>query len=196
MSDTGILAANTSVLARLRALQEQPEATNPTSVKKGGSNGVSVTISKKDARKNDRKTTKKAQEKLSAFCKCFTRGYELEVTREVDIDEVGVLEYQDKDQKIACPLTVMQYLIDNDELHSSSDESGAKCFCEDEYGPISDFPMQLEQLAAKFLEGAKLAREAGIDKVKCGDEADESELTTEDGDVEPEDEDDESEDDE
>jgi hypothetical protein len=140
---------------------------------------ISKNTASKLARKATRKITQTAEDRLLDFCKSFERGYELEHTREIDNDEPGVIMFNEGGVRFACPISSVQYLLENEELHDTNEESDVKCFSEDEYGPIAHFAEQLERLAAKLIEGAKLARAAGIQNVKEGahsdDEEDESE---------------------
>ena len=142
--------------------------------KKRSSLAVSKTIAKETTKNDTKNSQRNAMTALGLWCKSFSRGYEFEATDEVGSDEIGVMCVKNESGLIACPLTVVQYLIENDEIHSVNEESDVKMFCESEYGPISSFPDQLDKFAALFAEGAKLARAAGVQDVKDGGDEDDS----------------------
>jgi hypothetical protein len=87
------------------------------------------------------------------------RDNEVPYTDTIPDNELGTLYWRVPDGRtIGCPLNGMQFLIDNDFNEC------IQHLLEEEYGPISEFPERLEELAEKFLEGARLAREANIHK--------------------------------
>jgi hypothetical protein len=117
----------------------------------------------------------------------FRRDYELEASLEFDQDTVGIIGYMEAGKFLACPLSTVQSLLEDDEI-DMVDDSPIKSFCESEYGKISEFPLQCERLARKLMEIAELARAAGFSDIK---EIQKIESEDEDEDEENEDEDEE-----
>ncbi|KAJ1465302.1 hypothetical protein T484DRAFT_1757516 [Baffinella frigidus] len=75
--------------------------------------------------------------------------------------ETGTIHWKGTNgETVGCPMTGLQFLMEN------GFPAEAKESIESQYGPISQFPERLEELADRLLYGAKLAREAGIHKTK------------------------------
>ena len=112
----------------------------------------------------------KSQEPLADWLSCFEREAGIESPDQIGEDEVGTIIFTRSDRRFCCCFTAIGRLLDNEEITSSDSSSTMKEMVESEFGPISEFPVRLEELAAMLLEGAKLARDAGIDKIKEWDE--------------------------
>jgi hypothetical protein len=131
----------------------------------------------------------KSRKKLLDALTPFRRDYELEASLEVDQDSVGIIGYMEAGKFLACPLSTIQSLLEDDEI-DMVDDSDIKSFSECEYGKISDFPMQCERLARKLIEVAELARAAGFADIKSStldvEDEDEDEENEDDDEEEPE----------
>jgi uncharacterized Zn finger protein (UPF0148 family) len=123
----------------------------------------------KKAEKADRIARKANEKLLLEWCEKFTRVYHMEGRHRFSCDEFGVMVFSDADGDIACPVSVMQFLIDKKQLHATEGDSATKSFYESEYDLISNFPEHLDRFAAVIQTGAKLARAAKIGDVKAGD---------------------------
>jgi hypothetical protein len=134
---------------------------------------VDAKIAKKKAKKKAEKAVriarKRAEAELFVWCGHFSRGYRVQGKTHFDCDEVGVMCSKDSQGDIACPISVIHFLIDNKQLHSTEQDSDVKCFYESEYDLISNLPEHLDRFAAVIQHGAKLARAAKIGDVKAGD---------------------------
>ena len=124
---------------------------------------------KKKAAKVERIQRKANETELLKWCEGFTRVYHMEGRHRYACDEFGVICCTDAKGDIACPVSVMQFLLDKKQLHSTEGDSATKCFYESEYDLISNFPEHLDRFAAVIQTGAKLARAAKIGDVKAGE---------------------------
>jgi hypothetical protein len=135
----------------------------------------------------------KSQEPLSEWLDSLEREAGLETQNEIAEEDVGTFTWKKDGKKMGCCLTAMRVLLDTEELTSADSSSALKEQMESEWGPISEFPTRLEELAALLLQGAKLARDAGVDKIKAWD-ADDAQTEEEDGTPDEEEDEDEDED--
>ena len=150
---------------------------NSTKTKASVQSVVDAKIAKKNAKekaekkaaKVERIKTKASLAELVKWCESFTRVDQMEGRHRYDSDEFGVICCVDAEGDVACPVSVMQFLIDKKQLHSTEGDSATKCFYESEYDLISNFPEHLDRFAAVIQHGAKLARAAKIGDVKAGD---------------------------
>ena len=130
-----------------------------------------VKIAKKKAKKQAAKvariTRKEYERELLECCEGFTRVYHMEGRHRFQGDDFGVICCTDAKGDITCSVSVMQFLLDNKQLHSTEGDSATKCFYESHYDRISNFPEHLERFALVIQNGAKLARLAKIGEVKA-----------------------------
>ena len=130
-------------------------------------------LEKKIRIEDDIELKKEAKKDLLKFLMSFERGYELQATDEIEQDQLGTINWSDNDGKrMSCAITTVGYLLDNDEIDLVNEESDVKMFTESG-AKIWQFAEMMEQLAAKLLVGAELARKAGIHNVKEADYEDE-----------------------
>jgi len=129
-----------------------------------------VAHASKKSKTSDPKTV--ANNNLRYWLEQFKREYEIDGTDGSEADEVGTITWRKGGKTVGCSFGGLMYLMDNEELDDNGkDFSVAKEAVEREFAPVAKFPDMLDELAAMFTEGAKLAREAGIDKVPAFDSA-------------------------
>jgi hypothetical protein len=123
-----------------------------------------------------------ARKKLIKVLEEFERDDTISDAPGVVLSEyVGAIMFQHKGKKVACALSLMRDMLENDEVDNNRNTtSEAKEIMEDRYAPVSKFAENLEILSIKLLEMAALTRAAGLDTVKTLD--DESECSEDDGD--------------
>ena len=105
-----------------------------------------------------------ATTKLEKWLNSFERDDELEHCREFDIDDIGAINFKTNDNQYGIPFTGLLTLINDRELTATNGESDLKMHIESQYGPVNQIADHLEVLAGFLNQGAKLVREAGIDK--------------------------------
>ena len=165
-----------SVSTKLRMSSETKALTVRQKIAKPNADQKTI----KKAAKAARKARKAKEQKLKEWCEQFSRASQMEGRHRFGSDEMGVIICTDAKGDIACPVSVMQYLIDNKKLHATEGDSALKCFYEDQYDRISTFPEHLERFAAVIRQGAQLARDAQIGDVKAGDYDEDAETDSDD----------------
>jgi hypothetical protein len=152
---------------------------------------------KKESATTEYEKMLKSQEPLSEWLQSFQRDTTMDSHDATGEDEVGTFiwkkEGKSDGKEVACCLTALSLLLDTEEVTSSDSSSALKEAIESQWGPISEFPDRCEELGKMMILGAKLARDAGIDKIKTWDaddteEADEEEADEEEADEEEADE--------
>jgi hypothetical protein len=155
-------------------------------------------IRKKKVIKKDKtipsKKEKKARGELITWLGKFERKFEYEACREMDGDAPGDIMWDEGKETYTCALTSMQDLLEKDMIEEIG---GEDCAVMEFMGAdsVCKFPEMLEKLAKEFLEGASIARRAGLDLPKHADESDEDATENDEDDDDDENEDEEDDED-
>jgi hypothetical protein len=129
-----------------------------------------TTASNKHKKSKSETSQEVSYKKMMTWLEQFRREAMIDGTDGSTDEEVGTIMWSEDGKDVGCSFAGMLYLLDNLEVENKlDDDSLAKEQIETYFAPVAKFPEMLEKLAVKLMEGAQLAREAGLDKVVAFD---------------------------
>jgi hypothetical protein len=159
------------------------KSNSTTTANAAGKNAVLQKTIKKNA--VDKSNGKSKEEVVNKYAKIkkWIDSIHREAEEDYDDDtvdsDIGAVHFTSDMQSYAIPFTGLHRLIKEKEVHSTDNLSDLKVSVEGVNGSIKKMPDNLEVFAAFLREGAKLMRNAGLDKV--GEASEERMLEDEDG---------------
>jgi hypothetical protein len=86
-------------------------------------------------------------------------------------DEIGSISFKVGDKSVTCHVTHVRDILLGHAADLTNGVATENTYTTKDYADVAEFPEQLESLAAKLLDMAKLVRDAGFVKTEITDEA-------------------------
>jgi hypothetical protein len=90
---------------------------------------------------------------------------------DMDNDEVGSISFKVGDKSVTCHVTHVRDILLGHVADLTNGDAVENTYTTKDYEDVAEFPEQLESLAVKLLDMAKLVRDAGFVKTEITDEA-------------------------
>jgi hypothetical protein len=127
-----------------------------------------TTVTPKTRDTNDKLLT--CIESFDRLCE-YNRGGDDQGT-DMDNDEIGSISFKVGDKSVTCHVTHVRDILLGHVADLTNGVATENTYTTKDYADVAEFPEQLESLAAKLLDMAKLVREAGfVAKTETTEEA-------------------------